>query len=180
MPKRFNHKKVRGIGLHSLTKERGLYDSKGAFTGYARIVDTANIDRKEFDHALMETLRMCPIKREVVTFIPAEYTFKGEVKVSDVQLDHVITSDFQLMRETIGVQRNKMPDKFRTAIERGNISEHLVDLPGFRGDEKELATAITKRTGMQPGEPHWDYEVIEEIARRRQKKLMDALKKHTQ
>jgi len=172
----FDHRKIRGVGLHSITKGVGVKDSRGTFTGYARVIDTRGIDTRQFNSAVTDVLRKCPIERDVVAFIPSSLVISGGMK-GDVRLPHVKTADFQLFRDTIGVPKEKMPPKFREGVENGFISTHLVDLPGFAGNEPGIERAIIKRTGLKPGQHGWDYQVVDEIARRRKRILMSALKK---
>lgn len=175
----FDHRKIRGVGLHSITKGVGIKDSRGAFTGYARVIDTAGVDNRQFSRAVTEVLKNCPVNREVVAFIPSSLVV-SRGKQGDIRLPHVKTADFQLFRETIGVPREKIPENIRRGIEQGFVSTHLVDLPGFAGNEPSIERAIIKRTGLKPGQHGWDYQVVDEIARRRKRILMSALKKQVQ
>jgi hypothetical protein len=172
----FDHRKVRGVGLHSITKGVGVRDSKGTFTGYARVIGTLGANKRQFNHAVTEVLRNCPVEREVIAFIPSSLVISRGAH-GDIQLPHVKTADFQLFRETIGVPKEKMPVRFREGIEKGFVSTHLVDLPGFTGKEPGVEKAAAKRTGLKPGQPGWDFQVVDEIARRRKRILMKALKK---
>jgi len=171
----FDHMKLRGLGFHAAVDNVLPKDTQGEYHGHARIIDPRGMTKTDFNKAIMEALIRCPVGRQVVTFIPADYKLANAVPSSESPL--LKESEFLVFRDTVKGHKDEPRRKVIQAIEGGEIDTHLIDLPKYGDTECVVLDAWRKKGGGEPQGYDWDRFMVKQTARLRKRKLMAALRK---